>query len=177
MHELIALLLLSCALGLGGCSGGGAVTCQFGGKAYHPGDTFPSPDGCNTCSCTAEGAVACTARACAGDGGPPPGDAGMDVVMCWGATRSFPTFDKHCNGPADCAFGLHQVDCCGSRHAIGFNQAEGARFHADEAICEGMYPGCGCAEAPTLAEDGKTSITGTDIAVDCKMGACQTYIK
>jgi hypothetical protein len=42
------------------------------GTTYDVGDTFPSPDGCNTCSCTAQG-IACTERACANDGGSAPG--------------------------------------------------------------------------------------------------------
>jgi hypothetical protein len=35
-----------------------------GNGGYNVGDTFPSPDGCNSCSCTADG-IACTTKACA----------------------------------------------------------------------------------------------------------------
>ena len=35
---------------------------------YTVGDTFPSSDGCNTCTCTAQG-IACTLRACGPAGG------------------------------------------------------------------------------------------------------------
>jgi hypothetical protein len=73
----------------GGASGDG-TTCSFddvawydaqtgqsgtspgSGTRYNVGDKFPSPDGCNTCSCTAQG-IACTEMACASDGGPAPG--------------------------------------------------------------------------------------------------------
>lgn len=41
-----------------------AVTCSYGGATYNQGDGFPSTDGCNTCSCSSTGAVACTKRAC-----------------------------------------------------------------------------------------------------------------
>ncbi len=39
------------------------ATCSYGGTTYTSGDTFPSTDGCNTCSC-GTGGVACTKRAC-----------------------------------------------------------------------------------------------------------------
>jgi hypothetical protein len=42
-----------------------AVACSYGGKTYEGGASFPSADGCNTCSCAPSGAVACTERACA----------------------------------------------------------------------------------------------------------------
>lgn len=64
----------------GGATGDGA-TCSFddpvssdgesgptSGGPYAVGDTFPSPDGCNQCTCTRDG-IACTLRACAPDPG------------------------------------------------------------------------------------------------------------
>jgi hypothetical protein len=42
---------------------------------YKIGDTFKSQDGCNDCSCTAQG-IACTERACAPDGGGGGGGGG-----------------------------------------------------------------------------------------------------
>jgi len=39
---------------------------------YAVGQSFPEGDGCNTCSCVANGSVACTTIACGVDGGPPP---------------------------------------------------------------------------------------------------------
>lgn len=41
------------------------VTCSYDGKQYRPGDQFESSDGCNTCSCSDDGGVACTKMACA----------------------------------------------------------------------------------------------------------------
>lgn len=40
-----------------------AKTCEYNGNTYNDGDSFPSSDGCNTCSCSS-GAVACTEKAC-----------------------------------------------------------------------------------------------------------------
>ena len=37
---------------------------MYNGKRYREGESFPSIDGCNTCSCVAKGGVVCTKRAC-----------------------------------------------------------------------------------------------------------------
>lgn len=39
-------------------------TCFYNGKEYEVGDSFPSTDGCNTCSCDSSLMVACTSMAC-----------------------------------------------------------------------------------------------------------------
>lgn len=38
--------------------------CAYGGETFAVGESFPSTDGCNTCSCMDDGMVACTLRAC-----------------------------------------------------------------------------------------------------------------
>lgn len=43
------------------------VTCSYGGKTFNSGETFPSTDRCNTCSCSSSGAVGCTKKACVCD--------------------------------------------------------------------------------------------------------------
>lgn len=40
------------------------VTCTYDGQTYPVGSSFPSTDGCNTCDCLANGAVACTDLGC-----------------------------------------------------------------------------------------------------------------
>ena len=47
-----------------GC--GQPPTCEYNKKVYKVGDIFPSTDGCNSCSCSEDGKVACTAKACCG---------------------------------------------------------------------------------------------------------------
>ena len=37
--------------------------CEYGGKTYASGDSFPDEDGCNSCSCE-DGQIACTLMAC-----------------------------------------------------------------------------------------------------------------
>lgn len=40
-------------------------TCTYDGKVYTPGQTFPDVNGCDVCTCGADGNVSCTDRACA----------------------------------------------------------------------------------------------------------------
>jgi hypothetical protein len=49
-------------------------TCEYEGERYEAGETFPAGDGCNTCSCTDDGFVACTLMACVCDDTTPDGD-------------------------------------------------------------------------------------------------------
>lgn len=46
------------------CEGTVVTTCTVDGKTYQVGDSFPSPDGCNTCTCAENGSAMCTAMAC-----------------------------------------------------------------------------------------------------------------
>lgn len=73
----------------------GAQTCDYLGKPYPVGSSFPSSDGCSTCSCQAGGEVACIQRACF--------DAGVDgPTVCdyaglrYAAGAAFPATDG-CN--------------------------------------------------------------------------------
>lgn len=38
--------------------------CEYNGVTYQVGESFPADDGCNSCSCTETGEVACTLMAC-----------------------------------------------------------------------------------------------------------------
>lgn len=42
-----------------------SATCTLNDKTYQIGESFPSADGCNTCSCTSDLNIACTEKACA----------------------------------------------------------------------------------------------------------------
>ncbi|MEQ1565059.1 MAG: hypothetical protein ABMA64_05430 [Myxococcota bacterium] len=46
---------------LAGCAGS---VCEYDGETYDVGESFPSSDGCNTCSCERGGDVACTRLSC-----------------------------------------------------------------------------------------------------------------
>jgi hypothetical protein len=51
----------------GACSDGD--TCWVGDHRYKVGASFPSNDGCNTCTCESNGTVACTLMGCLSDAG------------------------------------------------------------------------------------------------------------
>jgi len=57
-------LILAMALAATGCMDANKTTCTYDGVKHDVGDSFPSLDGCNTCSCNGDGQVACTAKAC-----------------------------------------------------------------------------------------------------------------
>jgi hypothetical protein len=44
--------------------GAAADGCSYAGKRYATGESFPDDDGCNTCTCTDGGLIACTEKAC-----------------------------------------------------------------------------------------------------------------
>jgi len=68
-HNVVKVALVGAiALGISACASGYEPNLEgcFVGKAFHKtGASFPAADGCNTCSCTQDGRVACTEIACA----------------------------------------------------------------------------------------------------------------
>jgi hypothetical protein len=55
--------LVALVVACGGSSQPEDTACSYDGKTYDDGDSFPSTDGCNTCSCEA-GSVLCTEKGC-----------------------------------------------------------------------------------------------------------------
>lgn len=51
-----------------------SVTCTYQGQEFKPSESVPSIDGCNTCSCSDNGQVACTLMACDITNPPSPDD-------------------------------------------------------------------------------------------------------
>jgi hypothetical protein len=160
---LPALLLLAtaaCSSSGSGGSGGGSTSTSNSSAA----DSSSSAGGAGG----AGGSASAT-----GAGG--AGGAGGAAIDCSGATGSkFPTFDSSCQIDGDCALEFHQVSCCGTRVAVGVAVSASAAFAVAETSCEKMYPGCGCAQEPTKADDGKTGDEKL-IKVQCKTGGCYTF--
>lgn len=114
------------------------------GVVFNAGDSFPSSDGCNVCSCGADGRIACTARACA--------DGGGFCVDSTGVTRrsgeTFPAGD-HCN---TCTCNIDGTIACtriacqdGGAPSDGGSGAE-CRSTAEcpsGQFCAGTTEGCG----------------------------------
>ena len=101
---------------------------------------------------------------------PPPKPVSCEVSSWTGV-------DKGCAIESDCVFGYHQLSCCGSMAAIGYNAKSSVAFDTAEKACRGTYPGCGCPAAPTTTEDGLTASTLGEIGVTCKIGKCTTYVR
>lgn len=97
-------------------------------------------------------------------------------VQCSAMASRFPMFDKSCRAASECHPAIHQVDCCGTRAAIGITLAEVRHFNDDEGICRAQFPACGCPQQPTSAEDGQRTDDESTIAVDCVRGQCRTFI-
>lgn len=98
------------------------------------------------------------------------------IVCRPGPPHTFPQFDRTCGIVDDCDIGFHQIDCCGSRAAIGINSGERDNFDGAEANCEAQYPPCGCAPRPTSAEDGQQTRDESRISVRCANGECRTFV-
>jgi hypothetical protein len=83
--------------------GTGPVTCNYAGKAHPAGTSFPATDGCNTCTCTSPGEVACTLGACLGDAGysPPATDDARPDDGTVGDTKAVPDASSDGNPPAE----------------------------------------------------------------------------
>jgi len=70
--------------GTTGSGGAGGGTCPYAGMTYPAGTSFPGLDGCNSCTCTADGQIACTDRACPSDAGTPA--CAFDAIYRFGMT-------------------------------------------------------------------------------------------
>jgi hypothetical protein len=168
--------------GSGGAAGsGGGVSC--GPSVCQPGQKC-CDSSCGICSvgnicpaiqCPAAGGAG---GASAGGGGGGTGGTGGNAsgVDCHLTKPSaFPTFDRSCSTPGDCAAVVHRVDCCGTVVITGINSSELARFNAAEQICDPEYPACGCRQSPTMTDSGQTA-TGATEPVECLTGTCTTYV-
>jgi hypothetical protein len=119
------------------------------------------------------------------DGGP-SADAGasdaaaLDCFLPDGGVR--PEW-KACTSAQACTEKLHQLNCCGSELAVGLNHAFVNAFGKCEAAWDAKFPGCGCAAAPTMTENGDTLGQGGTIVVECVdirsngVGVCRTRIQ
>ncbi|WP_437282984.1 hypothetical protein WME90_21145 [Sorangium sp. So ce375] len=138
---------------LAGCQPLGWTSCEYDGVEYSPGDAFPSKDGCNSCSCTEDGDVACTDMACISD-------------CTWGGVThapgaSFPAGDgcNSCfcieNGDVACTL----VECTGGCTYDGLGYMPGDSFPASD--------GCNTC---TCGADGSVACTERGCPEACTYG-------
>jgi hypothetical protein len=129
----------------GRCGGGGDEGCTYAGEQYDVGDGFPSEDGCNTCSCTEGGQVACTLRACA------DGCGGIAGIACANG--------EYCNYPPEALCGA--ADQTGTCAPI----PQACTLQYDPVCgCDDMTYGNACAAAAngvSVVHDGECDGGGT----------------
>jgi hypothetical protein len=124
--------------------------------------------GCATIGCSAS----IENSGSSGDSGAPDGlFSGCNFVAA---------LDQGCMMDSDCAVGIHQIDCCGSTIAIGFNHAERARFDTSEPTCVATLPACGCDPNATLTDSGEFAAIPAEVLVACVTAGptrrCKTYV-
>ena len=121
--------------------------CEYDGKIHRAGESFPSTDGCNTCSCGPNGSVACTERAC--------------VQICGGLTGAACPDGKYCEFAADAQ--------CGAADQTGTCQII-------PDVCTDIFkPVCGC-DDKTYGNACEAAAAGVSVASEgeCQAGGC-TY--
>ena len=92
------------------------------------------------------------------------------------ACQAIAALDHSCTADADCVAVKHVANCCGTARVIGLRGTEAAKFQQLEPTCDGSYPACGCATAPTATDDGSIIKDGTSAGVTCLQGTCTTFV-
>lgn len=117
-----------------------------------------------------------------------PGDSGTssdgDTSSVDGGVCAFvePLREAGCGSDEDCRMGLHQINCCGTRIAVGFKAADEATFSELEPTCAASYPRCRCAIGPTATDSGETVSPGEEEAIQvacvprADSSVCLTYV-
>jgi hypothetical protein len=85
-----------------------------------------------------------------------------------------------CAADGSCAFALHQINCCGTLAAVGFNVSENETFAAAEDACRASYPRCRCLAGPTMTDSGEIASDISVVQVGCITQGpakyCRTYV-
>jgi len=162
----LALGLFGLLASSAGCSGSvqNSAGCEYDGKHYAVGDTFPDSDGCNHCSCSEQGGVQCTLVGCLPDpdGGPyctfkgqrfavgqPVSNDGCNSCVCSGSGEIACT-EKYC---ADAG---SSCDSLVSELKSTLSSVQKCKSAADcgQAI---PFSGCGCTRDLVARKDANLS--------------------
>lgn len=147
--SLLASALLGAALLSSACGTTiitGSSDCVVGDRTFEVGESFPSDDGCNTCTCEADDTISCTQRACvecegplpACDVGPPCSGGPVCRDGVW-----------ECNISCDDCEGAPPIDCIPPDNCFYDGPyCELGEWTCGELVCEGEP----CREDPPLCE-------------------------
>ncbi len=93
------------------------------------------------------------------------GDGG--AVECLGANQGLNREFQACATSADCKLVSYDLDCCGSTHTTAVNASKLAEVEACIVARRTAGPRCKCPALPPVTDDGKSTSSTTDIAVEC----------
>jgi hypothetical protein len=123
--------------------------------ACTPGETMPSPDGCNTCSCGPDGLWACTARACIGclPGQTQRAPDGCNVCTCTDAATWDCAADP-CTSPVGC--GGFLGDTCTDDEYCAYQEGQLCGAADASAVCQPRPSACDAVSQPVCGCDGQS---------------------
>jgi hypothetical protein len=181
------LLLAGCGGGNSTNTDGGADTgtvmdsTMMGDANPSDGDAASNPDTAPTDSAT--GGDTNTDTSVPPDG---PACAGMDCGS-WAAALSAASSLRGAAGSTpdqalmNCVIQTHQSDCCGARHAYGFNHAARTQLCTAETACTMNYPASpGCTSTSVTTDTGETTTNPSQVRLrvvnpmPCTFGTCYT---
>lgn len=160
--------------------------CEFGGQLWSPGQSFPSTDGCNTCTCVSGGMVACTEKACVGgctyngatyaDGDSFWSSDGCNTCTCSGGMVG--CTKMACTGPGCWSEGTYYEPGAAFPSPDGCNTCTCTGNGLAMCTLKACAPGCSY-EGATFpigesfpASDGCNTCTCTESGVACTEMAC-----
>lgn len=157
-----ALLLTACGGKASGSSPASTQThaCAYAGKSHADGDSFPSTDGCNTCSCN-DGEVSCTLIGC--DPGPSPTGPPVSCEQVDVFYQQLLDENKSCD-PHEfepCSFRVSTGLGCGCDTFVNPDNWDTARAGAFATHYQSLACGSGpCGMCPPSPLRGKCTVMG-----------------
>lgn len=120
------------------------------------------------------GAAPADSGAALADGGAALADGSIAGVDCRASPPEFPSFDRSCSTPSDCAIGTLSSYCGAS--VTGIRASEADAYAAAAQLCFSQLLPSTCPRGPSFADDGSMSNApgNTQALVDCVAGQCQT---